>query len=585
MDIYTMVDSLQYENKAMRQEIAEFRNGKRYKKLQEDYRRVVDGYIRENKQLKKELEAERTTRKRVRNIWFEQCDNDWDRYQKELEEKEKQILKLEERYWKLQVETDEKIAAIKRDYETLLDEKDVIIEELKSKFLHAEALLDRDGTNTGTPTSNTPLNKNKVIPNGRRGSGKTKGGQVGHEQHTLKPPEDSRIDETIDHPVEPDEVCPRCGSDHLRYTGESEKKYEYDVVIKVVKRKHNYWIYECIDCGELVRTHIDPKLHAECQYGAMVQALVLSLMNTVNGSMNKTAMFIRGITGDELHPSEGYIAKVQANAAKGLKRFYSDLRILLLTLAILYWDDTVIFINTARACFRFYGDENVAYYTAHLHKDLEGLKEDNVLPLLTGNTKVMHDHNTVNYNEQFSFENLECNQHMQRDGKKNTADTGHSWSTDLSEHIGNTIKDRNDAINANKDGFDQDYIRRFYARLKEIQDLGEEQYQADAERLEKYGAPFERSLLNRIEKFKSNYFAWVEDFSLPTTNNLSERGLRQVKTKMKVSGQFESEAAARNYAIILSYVETCRRNNINEIDALRRLCEGNPYTVHEIFGI
>lgn len=234
MDIYTMVDSLQYENKAMRQEIAEYRNGKRYKKLQEDYRRVVDGYIRENKQLKKELEAERTTRKRVRNIWFEQCDNDWDRYQKELEEKEKQILKLEERYWKLQAETDEKIAAIKRDYETLLDEKDVIIEELKSKLLHAEALLDRDGTNTGTPTSNTPLNKNKVIPNGRRGSGKTKGGQVGHEQHTLKPPEDSRIDETIDHPVEPDEVCPRCGSDHLRYTGETEKKYEYDVVIKVV---------------------------------------------------------------------------------------------------------------------------------------------------------------------------------------------------------------------------------------------------------------------------------------------------------------------------------------------------------------
>ena len=585
MDIYTMIDSLQYENKAMRQELAEFRTGKRYQKLQDDHRRVVAGYIRENKQLKKELEAERTIRKRVRNIWFEQCDIDWDRYQKELEEKEKQILKLEERYWKLQVETDEKIAALERDYETRLNEKDVIIEELKSKLLHAEALLDRDGTNTGTPTSDTPRNKNKIIPNGRRRSGKTKGGQVGHEQHTLKPPKESEIDETKDHPMKSDEVCPTCGSNNLRYTGESEKKYEYDVVIKVVKRKHEYWVYECMDCGKLVRTEIDPGLHADCQYGAMVQALALSLMNTVNGSMNKAAMFIRGITNDELHPCEGYIAKLQVRAAKGLKQFYSDLRILMLTLAILYWDDTVIFINTVRACFRFYGDENIAFYTAHLEKGLKGLKEDNVLPLLTGDTKVMHDHNTVNYNEQFSFENLECNQHIQRDGKKNTAETGHSWSTDLSEHIGNTIKDRNDAIQANKHGFDQDYIQRFYARLREIQCVGEVQYQADAERLAKYGAPFERSLLNRIEKFKSNYFAWVEDFSLPTTNNLSERGLRQVKTKMKVSGQFESETAARNYAMILSYVETCRRNHINEIDALRRLCEGNPYSVHEIFGI
>ncbi len=28
---------------------------------------------------------------------------------------------------------------------------------------------------------------------------------------------------------------------------------------------------------------------------------------------------------------------------------------------------------------------------------------------------------------------------------------------------------------------------------------------------------------------------------------------------------------------------TCRRNGINEIDALQRLCDGHPYTVEEIF--
>ena len=77
---------------------------------------------------------------------------------------------------------------------------------------------------------------------------------------------------------------------------------------------------------------------------------------------------------------------------------------------------------------------------------------------------------------------------------------------------------------------------------------------------------------------------WVEDFSLPTTNNLSERALRGIKTKMKVSGQFESEEAAQNHAMIRSYLETCRRNNINEIVALRRLCEGNPFTLSEILG-
>jgi hypothetical protein len=53
---------------------------------------------------------------------------------------------------------------------------------------------------------------------------------------------------------------------------------------------------------------------------------------------------------------------------------------------------------------------------------------------------------------------------------------------------------------------------------------------------------------------------------------------------MKISGQFESETATDNHALNRTYIETCRRNGINEIDALQRLCEGNPYTVAEIFS-
>jgi len=63
-----------------------------------------------------------------------------------------------------------------------------------------------------------------------------------------------------------------------------------------------------------------------------------------------------------------------------------------------------------------------------------------------------------------------------------------------------------------------------------------------------------------------------------------ERSLRCVKSHMKISGQFESVETAENYAIIKSYIETCRRNKINEIVALKHLCEGNPYTVQEILS-
>ena len=100
----------------------------------------------------------------------------------------------------------------------------------------------------------------------------------------------------------------------------------------------------------------------------------------------------------------------------------------------------------------------------------------------------------------------------------------------------------------------------------------------------KYAVSFERTVLDRIEKYQENYFRWVEDFRLPTTDNLSERGLRGIKSHMKISGQFDSEKTAKYYATVKTYVETCRKNHINEMEALSRLCAGAPYTVEEIFA-
>ena len=473
------------------------------------------------------------------------------------------------------------IESDKRRFQEALDEKDAVIKELKNRIAHAEALLNRDGNNTGKPTSQTPINKNKVIPNSRRSSGKPKGGQTSHKKAALEAPNESEITDVIGHPLQDDEVCPKCGLADCTPTGESEVKYEYDVHINVLKTRHEFYYYECDNCGTVFRSWIPPALKEKVQYGGGLQALALSLTNTVNASMNKVSMFLSGITGGELTPCEGYVAKLQDRAAKGLLSFREDLKLLLVTRRIIYWDDTVIMILAERACFRFYGDETIAYYTAHAHKNMEGLDDDNVLNLLTADTKTMHDHNTVNYNKKYSFENIECNQHLQRDCQKNTDDTGHKWSERLKEHISNTIKNRNDAIACGKESFDCSYIGQFHKKVDEILSNGRTENEADSGN---YGASFEKTLLNRLEKYRRNYFLWVEDFSLPTTNNLAERGLRGVKSHMKISGQFESVAAADNHALIRTYIETCRRNGINEIDALERLCAGNPYSVDEVFS-
>ena len=153
----------------------------------------------------------------------------------------------------------------KKQHAEALAEKDAIIKELQNRLAHAEALLNHDGSNTGTPTSQTPTNKDKVIPNSRRNSGKPKGGQVGHTKSSLEGPDDSEITEAVGHPLRDDECCPKCGLVDCTPTGESEVKYEYDIRIKVVKVKHEFFYYECNNCGTVFRSQIPPNLKEKVQ--------------------------------------------------------------------------------------------------------------------------------------------------------------------------------------------------------------------------------------------------------------------------------------------------------------------------------
>lgn len=469
----------------------------------------------------------------------------------------------------------------KKTYEAALSEKDAVIKELKNQLAHASAVAERNGGNTGIPTAATPISQKKLIPNSRRGSDKPRGGQPGHKRHTLGGFDEAELTDTVEHELDLSvETCDLCHG-KLRDTGDVEFKDEFDVKVTVVKRRHHYHIYECADCGVNVRLQIAKNLKEPNQYGKDLQAAALSFMVTGNVAINKVCMLINGMSDGQIRPSEGFICKLYQRAATALGKFMAELKCVMIQRPLLYWDDTVIMIKTHRSCMRFYGDETISYYTAHDKKDLASLLEDNVLPLLTKETKVMHDHNKVNYNDRFSFENLECNQHLERDIQKVADDNpDHTWSKKMKALVSLTIKERKEAIAKEIDEFPEEYIEKFQKKMRQLIKKG---YKESSVSTNPTTSPSENTLLARIEEFFDNYFMWIKDFKLPTTDNLSERGLRSIKSHMKISGQFESKKTASYYAIVKTYVETCRKNQINEMIALSRLCAGNPFTIEEIF--
>lgn len=464
----------------------------------------------------------------------------------------------------------------KKEFQDQLKEKDEIIQKLQEEIARMQSKMDNDSTNSGLPTSKTAIGKPKLISNTREESDKPIGGQEGHEKHKLEGFSEEEATEIVEVSAE---ECPNCGSENLEVLEESVQKCEVDYEVKVIKRIYKFMEVRCKDCGHVFRTRIPDNLKEENQYGKTVQALAVCLTNEIYTPFNKTVKLISGITHGEINLCEGYVAKLQKRASKNLGSFMKELKEYIPKQEVYGWDDGVICIHTKDGILRTYCTDNVVLFTAHEHKDEDSLDEDGILLGTSERTIVMHDHILHNYNDKYFFQNVECVIHLIRRLNKMTNNAKHEWCDKLKELLSKTNKDRNKLIGDKKESFDEEYLKKLEQSYDEIIQLGYKQNKEDSNN---YFIKEELNFLKDLEKYKSNYLLWAHNFKLPSTNNNSERNIRPIKSKLKISGQFQNISYAEYYATNRSYIETCKKNGINIIDACERLMSGNPYTLEEI---
>jgi transposase len=61
------------------------------------------------------------------------------------------------------------------------------------------------------------------------------------------------------------------------------------------------------------------------------------------------------------------------------------------------------------------------------------------------------------------------------------------------------------------------------------------------------------------------------------SNNISERGVRPLKTQQKISGRLTSEDTTQDRLDIRSYIDTARKHGQDVLTILRDLMTGNPW--------
>ena len=479
---------------------------------------------------------------------------------------------LQEKYKYLEKNMEQ---TIEREINTRCKKLEEENDSLKEEIAKLKSLLNTDSNNSGIPTSQTPIDKKKRIPNSRKKSEKSIGGQRNHKKHKLEKFKEEELTDGYYYEID---KCP-CGGE-LNEIGVREKD-ELDIEVRVKKIRHYFKEYKCKCCGREIKVPIPKHLKEENQYGNNVKALALSLVNEGFVSYHRTRELIRGFSSEEIDISEGYLVKLQQEASKKLENFIKELKRRILKEDIIHWDDTVIMINTNRACLRFYGTENLALYTAHEKKDKDGIDEDQILNLLGKDTIVVHDHNTVNYNNDYDFQNAECCVHLIRDLEKIKENLNRKWAQELIELLVETNKTRTEYIEHGDKCFEEEFIEEVQVKYDEILEIAKEDNRKD---FNPYFGKDEKALINRLSNYKNNYLMWIIRFEVPFSNNLSERSLRSSKTKMKVSGQFKNILNAQYYSNIKSYIETCKRNDINIHEALVRLLENNPYSINEILN-
>lgn len=461
--------------------------------------------------------------------------------------------------------------AIQKQLIPILEEN----KKLKEENEHLKRILNNDSNTTGIPTSKTPIGKEKRIPNSRKETNNSKGGQPGHKKSKLEKFNDNEITDTYTHEIANNHCS--CGGT-LLIIGKKEKD-EFEIDIRLKKIRHEFMEYECSCCHKKINVPIPNNLKEDNQYGPKAQAMALALVNEGYVSFHRTKELISGFTNNEMNMSEGFIAKLQKRCFNKLSDFDKELHKKILSQKILHWDDTAISIDKKQSCLRFYGTEKLAYYKVHNKKDKVGLDEDGILSFLPSDCVVIHDHNIVNYNDEYIFTNAECCVHLIRDLRKLNDVLPREWIKELIDLLVTTNNKRKEYINQSIMYFDQEVTDKAIEKYDEILKQAHEINKKD---FNNYYGNEEKKLIRRLEKYKDNYLLWILRFDVPFSNNLSERSLRSSKTKMKVSGQFSNIQNAEYFARIKSYIETCKRNGINIYDALCKLINDEPYKIENM---
>jgi len=465
--------------------------------------------------------------------------------------------RLRERVSKVENETANKyLGIIDRLNETLetvilkcnaLEER---VAKLEAENDRLRKQLNNDSGNSSNPPSTDQKSNAPNTYNGRTKTGKKSGGQAGHAGKHL-----SRT--TIEEKIAKGQIR-REIVNHGHPEGDYTSKYVIDLKVEAVAMEHRFY----------GNTPIPMAFRPDVQYGDEIKAVVATLAGQGLVASNRIVDMIASMSNRALELSEGTIYNFLAAFNAKAKCYIETIKTKLLNNPVLHVDQTGVRINAHNMFLSNYSDEKHVLYTANQTKGKKAIEDDGILPRFVGT--LIHDHNTVYYN--YGTANGECNVHLIRYLRANSENTHHHWSDEMIEFLLSVKMSKQLAIAFEMQKFEQADLDDYRIQYDEIIGAGVEAMKNTKSRFYKTE---EKRLLNRLKKYRDNHLLFAVDFAVPFDNNLSERDLRMLKTKAKISGCFRSLQGTEIFANLMSITKTAIKQNLSPHLAIRSVFTGS----------
>jgi transposase len=420
------------------------------------------------------------------------------------------------------------------------------IDSLESEI--AKYRTPKNSSNSSVPPSKDE-NRPKKNQSLRKASGKKSGGQQGHKGHTLKM--SSNPDQIITYiPA----FCNGCGNSlDNSVPALKTSRQEVDIPIpKAIIKEHQSYQKTC-KCGHTTTSQLPQHLKAPIQYGSSVEAMVGYLHTRQYLPYQRLSETLATCFGIKI--SQGSIDNIIERLSVKAQGFYQRIHKQIGQESVVGSDETGVKVNGEKNWIWTWQNNKYTYITVSPSRGFTVI--DTTFPQGFPNTTLCHDAWRAQIKCKAKAHQL-CIAHLLRDlYYLEQRYPNHPWAAQCKQVFLDSLVLKKQLCSelSLEENTDRSALEERLDRLLD-QTIDKEHKEV-------------MTLLNRLKKYREHLLVFLHEYDVPADNNGSERAIRNVKVKAKVSGQFRSFRGAQNFVTLRSVIDTLIKQSLEILPNLQ----------------